>query len=123
MEKVSDAWSHNRGACIIGNEMEASFRSLFLIEGNMQVPEMYRAIDAVMRRINTYEFEYEADEQEANQMNCKLSQLNPCRLNRKKMELVESYKLKINLDRAIGWMLMKIMESKLAPISIMPKQI
>ena len=37
------------------------------------------------------------------------------------MELVESYKLKVNLDRAIGWMLMKISESNLAPISIMPK--
>lgn len=39
------------------------------------------------------------------------------------MELVESYKLKINLDRAVGWMLVKIMESNLAPISVMPMQL
>ena len=39
------------------------------------------------------------------------------------MELVEGYKLKVNLERAIGWMLIKISESHLAPICIMPKQL
>ena len=87
----------------------------------MQVPEMYKTIDAVMRRINSYEFEYEFDEAEAREMNGSVSALNPCRPNRVKMDLVESYKLKINMDRAIGWMLQKIMDSSLAPISIMPK--
>ena len=84
---------------------------------------MYKAIDTVMRRINTYEYEYQADETEAAQLSCKVTELNPCRSDRQKMELVDGYKLKINIDRAIGWMLTKIMESNLAPISIMPTQI
>ena len=33
---------------------------------------MYKAIDTVMKRINTYEFEYEADELEAKQQGCRL---------------------------------------------------
>ena len=73
-----------------------------------------------MRRINTYEYEYQGDEAEAAKLGCKLTELNPCRRDRQRMELVDGYKLKINLDRAIGWMLTKIMESNLAPISIMP---
>ena len=84
---------------------------------------MYKQIDYVMNRINTYEYEYQADEREANEVGCKIEQLNPCRQGRRKMELVESYKLKVNLDRAIGWMLQKIQESNLAPIAIMPCQV
>ena len=38
----------------------------------MEVPQMYKAIDTVMRRINTYEYEYVADEAEAKQLGCKL---------------------------------------------------
>ena len=33
---------------------------------------MYRAIDTVMRRINTYEYCYENDETEAKQMGCEV---------------------------------------------------
>ena len=46
MGKVQDAWSKNKfQGGIIGNELEASFRDLFLIENRMEVPEMYKAID------------------------------------------------------------------------------
>lgn len=43
---------------------------------------MYRTIDGVMRRINTYEYEYLADEREAEKLGCKLTELNPCRRDR-----------------------------------------
>ena len=66
MGRVQDAWQSNKSTGgIIGNEMEATFRDLFCIDGGMEVPDMYKAIEKVMRRINTYEFEYEADEREA----------------------------------------------------------
>ena len=122
MNAVSDAWSRNKNTGgLLSNDMEASYKTLFLLNGGMEVPEMYCAIDNVMKRINTYECDYEADEQEAKTLCCEVANLDPCRPNRKRLELVESYKLKVNLDRAIGWMLTKISDSNLAPISIMPK--
>lgn len=122
MNKVSTAWGSNKSqGGILGNDMESTYKDLFMIQSSMEVPDMYRAIDTVMRRINTYEYDYMADEEEARQVGCDVQKLNPCRSTRKSMELVEGYKLKINIDRAIGWMLIKIMESNLAPISIMPR--
>ena len=73
MNKVQDAWSRNKSAGgLLSNDMEASYSDLFLIEGRMEVPEIYKAIDAVMRRINTYEYDYEADEADARSAGCEV---------------------------------------------------
>lgn len=117
MGKVKDAWSRSKTqGGIVSNEMEASYRDLFTIFHDIAVPDMYQAIEKVMQRINTYEYEYENDEAEAHKLYCKVSDLDPCRENRKKMDLVESYKLKVNIDRAIGWLVKKLIASNLATI-------
>ena len=59
------------------------------------------------------EYDFNADEVEARQKGCDISDLDPCRPERVKFPYAESYKLKIQIDRAIIWLVEKIHKANL----------
>ena len=86
----------------------------------MEVPEMYKTIEEVFGRINSFEYDFNKDEEEARKKGVMPSELDPCRNNREKFPYAESYKLKIQIDRAIIWLVEKIHKANLQPIMIQP---
>lgn len=79
----------------------------------MEVPEMYKSIEEVFKRIDSFEFDFNKDEEEAKQKGLPTSELDPCRTHREKFPYAESYKLKIQIDRAIIWLVEKIHKANL----------
>ena len=120
-----EAWmkTKNSNSWMIFNQDLAEDDGLFKLDSNMEIPDMYKAINEVMTRLNTFEYDFRKDEEEAKSLGKQASQLNPYRKNRVKLPLAESYKLKISVERVVGWMEQKILESNLAPISITPQLI
>ena len=118
MNQVTADWKRTNPGGAVANSLEASYEGLFSIVYDMDVPEMYKAIEEVFKRIDSFEFDFTKDEEEANQKGCHPSELDPCRANRVKFPYAESYKLKIQIDRAIIWLVEKIHKANLQPIMI-----
>lgn len=96
------------------------FRNLFFLTKDTEVTELYKTLDKVFKRINSFDFDYEKDEDEAKKNYCSVESLDPYRKNRIELPLAESYNLKISMDRAVTWLLDKIFASNLDPIAITP---
>ena len=82
--------------------------------------DLYTGLEAVFNRINSFDFDYEKDEMEARQKFIPVQQLQQNCTDRAKLPMQESYNLKIQLDRAVTWLVDKINDSNLDPISITP---
>lgn len=56
---------------------------------------MYTKIDAVFQRINSFDFDYEQDEQEALRTYTAVESLDPFRTHRVRLILADAYSLKV----------------------------
>ncbi len=60
-----------------------------------EVTELYSSLERVFNRINSFDFDYEKDEEEARRTFCSVENLGAYRPNRVQLPLAESYNLKI----------------------------
>ena len=69
----------------------ARFRDLFNFSKETEVTELYTGLEEVFNRINSFDFDYEADEKFAREKFIAIEQLDPMRPNRVKFNLKDSY--------------------------------
>ena len=113
-----EAWFGDQGGLQDSNE-PAKFRTLFqFTKESLSILKHQEVLEGVFTRLSGFEFDYERDEIEARAAGKPVHQMNPLRHGRVKLPLVESYNLRINVERGVNWLKQRIAAQKLKPLEI-----